>query len=50
MTPATSASELAEQLKKEWGRIKPDVLESLMGGMPQRVHDCIAMKGSHIEK
>ena len=50
MTPATSASELAEQLKKAWGRIKPDVLDNLMAGMSQRVHDCIAMKGSHTGK
>ena len=32
MTPATSASELAEQLKKTWGRIKPDVLDGEPGG------------------
>ena len=50
MTPATSAGELAEQLKKAWGRIKPDVLENLVAGMPQHMHDCIAMKGSYIGK
>ena len=50
MTPATSAGELAEQLKKAWGRIKPDVLENLVAGMPQCMHDCIAMKGGYIGK
>ena len=50
MTPATSASDPAEQFKKAWGRIKPDLLENLMAGMPQRVHGCIAMKGSRSGK
>ena len=50
MTPATSASELAEQFKKAWARIKPDVLENLMAGMSQCVHGCVAMKDSHSGK
>ena len=35
MTPATNASDPAEQFKKAWGRIKPDV-QNLMTRMPQR--------------
>ena len=50
MTPASSVGELAEQLKKAWGRIKPDVLEKLVSRMPQRIHDCIALKGGYIGK
>ena len=50
MTPATSAGELAKQLKKAWGRNKPDVLENLVVGMPPRMHDCSAMKGGYIGK
>ena len=50
MTPATSAGELAGRLKKAWGRIKPDVLENLVAGMPQRMRDCIAMRGGYIGK
>ena len=34
MTPTTSTGELAEQLKKMWGWIKPDVLANLQQRCP----------------
>ena len=50
MTPATIADELVKQLKKALRNIHTSVLENLVAGMPQRMHDCIANKVSHIGK
>lgn len=50
MTPATNRMDLIQKVKKAWSQISPDVLPRLVMGMPERVSQCIKLKGGHIDK
>ena len=45
MPPATSVEQLTRQLQSAWSEISPDVLYSLVSGMPRRMRQCTANKG-----
>lgn len=47
---ATTADQLARQLRKAWAAISPDVLHNLVSSMPERMRQCIANKGGCVNK
>ena len=48
--PANSLEMLKFQLKLVWSEIRPNLLESLVSSMPNRIRKCIQMGGDYIGK
>lgn len=45
---STSAAELTARLKATWANIPMSTLKRLMESVPQRVANCLALKGAYV--